>query len=108
MLDFTKQEKKVLIFLAAVAILSMGVNYLEKINPQTSRLLSCRELFRVNINNATYEELVYTAKVSPYLARNILFRRQEIGAYRNWDELGSVRGIGETRLKKLKEALEIE
>ena len=51
--------------------------------------------FRLDLNDATAEELEGLPGIGPALAESILERRSEIGAFRTKDDVLSVSGIGE-------------
>lgn len=53
------------------------------------------ESFRLDLNDATAEELEGLPGVGPVLAASILERRAELGAFRTREDVLSVSGIGE-------------
>lgn len=53
------------------------------------------ESFRLDLNDATAEELEGLPGIGPVLAGHILERRAELGGFRTKDDVLSVSGIGE-------------
>lgn len=53
------------------------------------------ESFRLDLNDATAEELEGLPGIGPALAEHILERRAELGAFRTREDVLSVYGIGE-------------
>jgi competence protein ComEA len=60
------------------------------------------EIIPVNINKAGVEELQAIRGIGPSLAERIVDYRNEYGLFVSTDDLAQVRGIGGTRLQKIK------
>ena len=56
---------------------------------------------RVSANEADAEELCTVKGIGPKLAAAIIGEREQNGAFRYWEDLLCVRGIGEKTLRKL-------
>lgn len=56
---------------------------------------------RVSANHAGAEELCTVKGIGPKLAAAIIDERERNGAFRYWEDLICVRGIGEKSLRKL-------
>lgn len=56
---------------------------------------------RVSANTADAEELCTVKGIGPKLAAAIIGEREQNGAFRYWEDLLCVRGIGEKTLRKL-------
>lgn len=56
---------------------------------------------RVSANHADAEELCTVKGIGPKLAAAIIGEREQNGAFRYWEDLLCVRGIGEKTLRKL-------
>lgn len=54
------------------------------------------------MNRATAEELATLPGVGDTIAGRIIARRERLGAYRSVQQLREVRGIGETRLARIR------
>lgn len=59
------------------------------------------EMFRLDLNTASVEELETLPGIGPVLAERIVERRQELGAFRTREDVLSVYGIGEATYEKI-------
>lgn len=62
---------------------------------------------KLNINSASFEELVKVPGIGPKTASLILERRQR-EKFRSVEELKEIKGIGDKKLQKLKEYVEVK
>jgi len=62
---------------------------------------------KLNINNASFEELVKVPGIGPKTASLILERRQR-EKFRSIEELKEIKGIGDKKLQKLKEYVDVK
>ncbi len=62
----------------------------------------------IDLNTATYDELLEIPGIGPTLAYRIIRRREEKGFYSDLKELLLVKGIGEKLLRRLKVYLKVE
>jgi competence ComEA-like helix-hairpin-helix protein len=61
----------------------------------------------ININTANSEELQQVPGIGPATAEKILQMRKSYGAFKNVDDLLSIRGIGKKRLEKMRKYLTV-
>jgi competence protein ComEA len=109
MFNFTRQERQVLLFLIAVALLGIGISFCSKISKPLVQAVTVHEaLTKLDLNQTSIEELVANKIATMKLARNIIDYRKENGNYRCLEELKKVKGIGDYRYEKLKEGLYVE
>ena len=109
MFSFTKEEKKVVLFLAAVALLGLGINFTLKVNTQIKRIVKPQvDLVMIDINKITLEDLSSHKIISKQLAQNIIEYRSAHGPFKRFEDLNEVKGIGDYRLNKLKEIFFVE
>jgi competence ComEA-like helix-hairpin-helix protein len=109
MFSFTRQERQVLLFLSAIALLGIGINFCAKINTPLRRVVTVHEaLVKLDINQVSIEELVLNKIASKKLAQNIINYRNENGGFKNLEELKEVKGIGDHRYEQMKEGLYVE
>lgn len=59
----------------------------------------------INVNTAVVDELVSLQGIGPVLAQRIVEFRKENGDFRNASDLVKVKGIGEGKLKKIKDLI---
>ena len=69
-------------------------------SPARAALLPDR---RIDVNTATYDELVMLPGIGPVRARAIIEERQRRGAYPCLDSLRRIRGIGPMTVERLRE-----
>jgi len=62
---------------------------------------------KVNINNATVEELQTIKGIGPAMAARILEYRRSNGGFASVDDLRNVKGIGEKTFAKLRESIKV-
>ena len=62
---------------------------------------------KLNINNASFEDLVKVPGIGPKTASLILERRQR-EKFRSVEELKEIKGIGDKKLQKLKEYVDVK
>ncbi len=62
---------------------------------------------RLNLNDATAEELALIPGIGPTLARALVKERGELGYFRSWEEVDAVSGVGPTKLDILKRSTEL-
>ncbi|MDD5680812.1 MAG: helix-hairpin-helix domain-containing protein [Candidatus Omnitrophica bacterium] len=121
----TKNEKRVIIFLIAGAILGIGYSYYKEFYPPL-RISSKKDQFRprpvirrdldralkeakaVNINTASLEELMRLEGVGPVMANRIIEYRSNKGLFSSKEELKEVRGMGGKKFDAIKDYIEVE
>ena len=109
MLDFTGEEKKVIVFILGLALCGIVLNNLIKINCRIEGLVyPAIQLAKLNLNKVNLSELVATKCVSQELAGRILEYRELHQGFGSLAELKDIKGIGDQRYEKLKELFFIE
>ncbi len=109
MLDLTQQERKVILFLISVALVGLGINFVVKTNSRIERFVKAdAEMLKININQATLEDLVGTKVVSAKLAAKIIEYRSSHSPFKELGDLKEIKGIGDYRYEKLKEIFYVE
>ncbi|MCD6406937.1 helix-hairpin-helix domain-containing protein [Candidatus Aerophobetes bacterium] len=63
---------------------------------------------RLNLNQASVEDLTFLPGIGPELARRIVRYREEKGGFDNLSQLKDVPGIGEVRFAKIKNKLTLK
>ena len=122
MLNLTRHEKGVIVFLAASIVLGCGLIYFQKINskppsPIPHSLYSYQKklparpdktTFVIDINKADYRNLIRLSGVGPVLAQRIIDYRNHNGSFKRIGEIKNVSGIGNKKFERIKEFLVLE
>ncbi|MFH0913279.1 MAG: helix-hairpin-helix domain-containing protein [Candidatus Omnitrophota bacterium] len=109
MFNLTQEERRVILFLLAVALLGLGINFAIKVNsPIVSVLVRDDHFAKVNLNQANPQDLLSLTGITPKLAESIIAYRNAKGAFGDIEELKQIKGIGEYRYEKLKDLFYVE
>jgi len=109
MFNLTPEERRVILFLMSVALLGLGINFTSKVNSRIKKFVRVDNyITKININQASLQDLLGTQAISPKLAKNILAYRNRKGAFRDIEELKEIKGIGDYRYEKLKDLFVVE
>jgi len=122
MLDLTRQEKTILLFLALAFVSGLGLNSYQnaqqrlelevtpyKIKAAREQADSFIEQQRfVNINSFNIDELTRLPGVGEKLAQRIVEYRKLNGPFRRKEQLKQVKGIGEKKFEKFKGLITLE
>ena len=108
MLSLNSQEKKVLVFIAAAALVGIGLKFYQKhigSTPKISDLNTAtyNQASKININTAAEEDLIKIPGIGPELASRIIEYRQTQGPFSDIEDLKKVKGIGEKKFEAIKE-----
>jgi len=108
MFSLTSEERRVVIFLSAVALIGMGISFLLKINVK-ARVISGHlwDLGKIDLNLADEEMLKGVAGIGETLARRILQYRQEHSGFSDIGELKDIQGLNNYRYEKIKDSFVI-
>lgn len=120
MLELTKEEKIILLFLSLALATGLAAGYVKKTffadkYSRTSCDFATSEYFRqevafskqVNINTAGAAELQTLQGIGEVLARRIIDYRLENGPFCSKEELLKVKGIGEKKYDKIKDSVQL-
>lgn len=78
------------------------------ISNEDSRQKSNKNIPQVEINRATFDELVRIPQIGRVIANRIIEYRNTRGKFKDIEELIKIKGIGEKKLKSLKSYIYIE
>lgn len=62
---------------------------------------------RIDVNDATFEQLKTLPGIGPEMARRIVEFRETNGSFSSVDDLGKVRGIGDKKLDKIRHLVDV-
>ncbi|MFZ9792427.1 MAG: ComEA family DNA-binding protein [Gemmataceae bacterium] len=85
------------IFLMAYLV-CLGINISEPLNPR----LEIQKKTLMNVNTATWSELLQIPGITETVAWNIVKHRELNGEYSSVDQLSNIKGIGKKSLEKIK------
>ena len=109
MINLTRQERQVVLFLILVALLGLGINFLHK---QYSKIkiigYVSQDLGAINLNQATKEALIDLPGIGKELAQRIIDYRQQNSRFSYIEELQNIKGIGKSKYEALKDYFIIE
>ena len=118
MLNLTREEKLVLIFVIACFIIGSGVSYYKKTTSLRATLsetkgseaiseiaLSPRNNVKVNINTAGFKELIKLRGIGVKIAERILDYRFTNGSFFYKEDLMKVKGIGKAKFDIIKDKI---
>jgi len=104
MFSFTKQEQLVLYLFVCIVLSGSLLQYAFKKYPTLPDIVnlidSDRIYFKVDINIASFEELVSIPYIGEYTAANIIKYRQEHGPFTARDQIKHVKGIRDKNYQK--------
>jgi competence protein ComEA len=110
MFVFTRDERRALVFAAAVVMTGVCLKGMAYQTPKavSSRVGVSKKISKqkkesavVDVNKATAEELVAVKGIGPTLARHIIEARSR-GIFRSIEDLDRVKGIGPKKLEALR------
>jgi len=102
MLNFTPEEKKVILFLLIISFCGITLNNLAKLNFRIKKLFCPQvRLARIDLNKISLEELIRTRCLPVKTSQRIVAYRQQHGNFNSLEVLKEIKGIGEERYEKL-------
>ena len=109
-LHLIKEEKYLLLFLCFCIFAYILVQYLGSESFQyelQGKKEQEKVIFPLDLNTASYGELLKVPGIGPVTAERIINYRYEKGNFKNINELMNIKGIGKKTLKKLKQYFKI-
>ena len=104
MLNLTDQEKKVVLFVLLVFGAGAALELFFKLVPSSQRTLSIvgSDAFypKVNVNTASFDDLVAVPHIGPSMAKRIVDARSAGGPFRSAEDLARA-GLGEGSIRRM-------
>ena len=112
MLNLTRAERLVVLFLSLFILTGVTINYLLKKQPVLQRFYNCANLERADVNldlnKASQEDLMRLPGIGEAIALEIVQYRESRGGFKAIEELEKVKGIGPQKLELIKEHVTIK
>lgn len=112
MLYLTSHERKTIVFILALLILGIGLDFFKKMTNRVNLVdyETLQEKFfdKVDINRASALEFSTIPGVGKKLAHSIVDYRKSHGDFKDIGELKRVKGIKDKKLKQLKKYIKLE
>ena len=109
MFNLTQDERRVILFLATVALIGSGIDFLAaRYAPVKTLVILDANIGKVSLNAADKRSLMSVPGIGEKLASRIIAYRQENAGFKSIDELRNIKGISEYRYGKIKEHLILE
>jgi len=107
MMDLTKQERQVLVFLLAVSLTGMGMQFLAKNVPPLEKRRLLENVGKIDLNTADKEALKGLPGIGEGLARRIIEYREREDGFTDLGDLEKVKGIRRGMLGRIRECVYI-
>jgi len=111
MFSFTKQERLVLYLFVLIVLFGSSLQVAFKKYPSLGDIVnlidSDRIYYKVDINTASFEELVNIPYIGEYTANNIIKYRQEQGSFANIEQVKNVKGIRDKNYQRFYKYLKV-
>jgi competence ComEA-like helix-hairpin-helix protein len=108
MLNLTRQEKQVILFLLILSIAGIGIDSWFKVNSKVKTIICANQDFtKVNLNTADKQELISIPGIGEKSAQRILDYRKAHGFFQDPEEVKNIPGFNGVRFEKIKESLYI-
>lgn len=102
MFNLTQEESKVVLFLVISALIGTGISFASKTHTKLQKAVSADlRIAKINLNQASLDDLLESRCVSRRLADKIIELRNEHGGLGDFQELKKIKGVKDSRLKKL-------
>lgn len=109
MFNLTPQERQVVLFLIAVALIGLATDFFTKRHAPNKTLASISEnIGKVDLNTADRDLLMKIPGIGEKLAQRIIEYREEKGGFNGLEEIGNIKGITNYRYEKIKDYLVVK
>ncbi|MBF0330427.1 MAG: helix-hairpin-helix domain-containing protein [Candidatus Omnitrophica bacterium] len=104
MIILTPQERRSVIFIGAVFLCGICLQVILKLYPpgyqQLTFLDRPSERLAVDVNRASYEELLAVPGIGPSVAARIIYARDNKGSFKSLDELHGIKGFSKKSMAR--------
>ena len=104
MLNFTRQERQVLLFLIIIALIGFGASFLAKRYSKVKVMINnYQDIWKIDLNNSSQEALMSVSGIGPALSGRIIEYRDNQSGFKEVEELKNIKGISGYKYEKIKE-----
>lgn len=108
MFNLTQQERQVVLFLIALALAGLGINFLAKRYAAVKAFVCVTsQMGKVNLNETDKQTLIGIPGIGEKLAQRIIEYRDQQGRFEEVEDLKKIKGITGYRYEKIKDLLYI-
>jgi competence protein ComEA len=109
MLNLTRQERQVILFLIVVALLGLGINFLLKHHSKIKIIAYVsQDIAKIDINKAGKQSFMDVPGVGKILAQRIIDYRKQNAGFEVIAELKSIKGISKPKYEAIKDYFIVE
>ncbi|MFA5144742.1 MAG: helix-hairpin-helix domain-containing protein [Candidatus Omnitrophota bacterium] len=109
MFNLTREERRVVLFLAALALAGLGIDFLAKqYSPVRAIARFSQDIGKIDLNSADKDLLMSIPGIGEKLARRIIEYREKQTSFTSLEELKNIKGIPESKCGKMKDYLTIK
>ena len=106
-MNLTKEERRVMVFLLAVSLAGMGMQFLAKKAAPLEKRRLLENIGKIDLNTADKEALKSLPCVGEGLAQRIIEYREREDGFGDLGELEKIKGIRRNALGRIKECVYI-
>ncbi|MFH1413686.1 MAG: helix-hairpin-helix domain-containing protein [Candidatus Omnitrophota bacterium] len=109
MLNFTRQERQVLLFLISIALIGSGARFLEKKYSKVQVMVNnYQDIWKIDLNNSSSTALISVPGIGPVLSGRIIEYRNNHGGFKEVEELKNIKGISGYKYEKIRDYLTLD
>lgn len=105
MFVLSRQERQTILFLAAVTLAGIGIDFLAKRFSSVKVIASLtQDIGKINLNQADKDMLKSVTGIGEKISQRILEYRNRQGGFGNVEELKTIKGITNSKYEKIKDS----
>jgi competence ComEA-like helix-hairpin-helix protein len=105
MFILSRQERQAILFLTAVTLAGIGIDFLAK-KHSSIKIIACltQDIGKINLNQADKDVLKSVTGIGDKIAQRILEYRGEQGVFSSVEELKAIKGITASKYERIKDS----
>lgn len=105
MFNLTRQERQVILFFLAIALLGLGIDFTRKKFTHLKYIADfSQDIGKIELNRADKELLTSVSGIGEKLVQRIIEYRNQQGVFQSIEELKNIKGINEAKYGKIKDS----